>query len=115
MKTRKQEWYTDEGKQQQLARLLDDPIFKEAMAVLTEDSLPTDDGPAVPSAETLTFAAMNYKRLAGFFDYPRKLKELCRPEPKGLQGAPEPLSDEYVEEWAKKKGIFIPAKTEQPT
>lgn len=107
MKTRKQEWYTDEGKQQQLARLLDSPIFKEAMAVIEEESLPRDDGPVLPSAETITQAAMNFKKLAGLFDYPRKLKELCGPQPQGPQGAPRAYSDEHVKEWAKKTGQEI--------
>lgn len=115
MKTRKEEWYTDPAKLQQLAVLLDSDIFKEAMAVLTEEMLPTDDGAPMPSAETLTFAAMNYKKLAGFCDYPRKLAELCRPEFKGPRGAPKAYSDDYVKEYAKKSGLSLSDTTDQPT
>lgn len=107
MKTRKEEWYTDPAKLQNLAVLLDSDIFKEAMAVLTEEMLPKDDGPPTSSAETITNAAMNFKKTAGFFDFPRKLKELCSPQPKGPQGAPQAYSDEHVKEYAKAHGLEV--------
>lgn len=99
------DWYADESKQKELDEVLRTPILQEAMLLLQTVSLPKPDFSTKSSAETITDAAMEQKRNAGFFSYPDHLWQLTE-KPTAPVRAPEGYSESYVKAWAKRHGYL---------
>lgn len=108
------DWYADKSKQTKLEEALRNPILQEAMALLQTISLPKPEFSTKSSAETITDAAMEQKRNAGFFSYPDHLWQLTE-MPAQPPKPPEGYSESYVKSWAKRQGYLgvTESETEQ--
>lgn len=99
------DWYANARDQKDLEIALNLPIIQKAMAVLQRIALPKSDFSDRGSAETITHAAQEQNRTAGFFSYPDHLWQLTEPlisPPK----TPAGYSDSYCIAWAKAHGMW---------
>lgn len=108
------DWFADPSKQAKLIEILNEPVLKEAMALLQRISLPRSNFTDRTSAEAIAHAAMEQNRTVGFFNYPDELwnlTELPAQPPK----MPAGYSDSHVMAWAIRNGRFAEIEpVEQP-
>lgn len=105
MRTPLEDWHADESNRNDLAHVLNLPVVKVAMSLLQWLNLPRHDHIERPSADAITFAAMERVRIEGFFDYAEQLLSLTEPPAPALQ-KPPPDSEEHVLEYAKSRGLI---------
>lgn len=87
------EFTKDEDKRNKLAKLLKDPVLKEALEILESEVEPRTDLPVTLASETVS--AHRYHQFAGVYHVTKGLARLTRqtkeikvPQPKQLRKAP---------------------------
>ncbi len=110
-----EDWYKDKDKQTRLDAIMNDPVMKEAMALLVTIKLPIGEGGQGPFSEEIGNSALEHHRNKGFFTYPIELWNLTKLPKQPDQGMPEPYSDSHVTQHAIKMGWFQEfTKPEEP-
>lgn len=107
MRTPLEDWHADESNRLTLAELLGHDVMRRAILLLQWMNLPRQDHIERPSADAITFAAMERVRAEGFFSYAEQLSTLTVLPPADKE-KPTPDSDEHVLEYAKRKGMIAP-------